>query len=341
MASGKIDSPSASDRLPRVLFKEDAQAPVTGPAKVPPGPAILFGSPRLPTPKGDKPRVLASGEVRRRIPCSAADLQAIDPAATASVVARALRIVDGINLDDHQFDDVVRFGASLQREHGRLAEVELALVEDEALQNAKRTGAELLQQLEELDPEAVFSVRGGMLKALKALAAAQDPAKRFSRLYPRVQTLAKELEALAPAIAVVTERLRGIGSRYAALERNLAAHVLAGRFLVQHVGTLQLPDRERQAHFASQAEAIETRVASLMATEATIEVGRRTLEAVARNVEALAWSGEGLLREELPAWHSAYSAALMAARSSNDGTDTASSLRDIHARILGKLRSKG
>ena len=102
-----------------------------------------------------------------------------------------------------------------------------------------------------------------------------------------------------------------------------------------------MPDRERQAHFAAQAEAIETRIASLLATKATVEVGRRTLEAVARNIDALAWSGEGLLREELPAWHTAYSAALLAARSSKGGTQAVSSLRDIHARIFAKLRPKG
>lgn len=337
--------------MPKVLFKEGAkpslaepsvaEPSLAAPAKPPAGPAVLFGMSRPPTARGTGPRVLASGEVRQRIACTQASLQEIDAAAPPPVVSQALRIVEGTNLDDHHFDDVVRFGAALQSEHGRLAEQELALVENETLAQAKRLGAELLQHLADLDPETVFTMRGGVLKAIKALATGRDPGEVFTRLYPRVQILAKELDALAPDITAIAERLRSFGARYGSLERNLAAHVLAGRFLVRHVGTLQLPDRERQAHFASQAEAIETRIASLMATKATVEVGLRTLQAIAGNIDALAWCGEGLLREDLPAWHTAYSAALLAARSSKGGMQAVSSLRDIHARLLTKLRSKG
>lgn len=342
MASRKTDSPSVPGQSPRVLFKEGIQTPLADVAEAPAGPAVLFGSPRPPTAKGDRPRVLAAGEVRQRIPCTETQLLELEPAAPVSVLSRALRIVDGTNLDDHHFDDVIRFGASLQAEHGRLAEDELALVENEVLAKGRRLGAELLQHLADLDPEAVFSVRSGVRQAIRVLTTGgRDPSELFSRLHPRIIALANELDALAPDIAVVAERLRRIGARYVMLDRNLAAHILAGRYLVRHVATRQLPDRERQAHFASQAEAIETRVASLMATQATIEVGQRTLEAVARNVDALAGFGDGLLREELPAWHTAYSAALMAARSSNGGPATVSSLRDIHARILGRLTPKG
>jgi hypothetical protein len=325
-----------------VLFKEGIQTPLADVAEAPAGPSVLFGSPRPPTAKGDTPRVLAAGEVRQRIPCTETQLLELEPAAPASVLSQAIRIVDGTNLDDHHFDDVIRFGAPLQAEHGRLAEEELALVDNEALAKGKRLGAELLQHLADLDPEDVFALRSGVRQAIRVLATGgRDPGELFSRLYPRIRALAKELDSLAPDIAAVVERLRGIGARYVTLDRNLAAHVLAGRYLVRHVGTRQFPDRERQAHFASQADAIETRVASLMATQATAQVGRRTLEVVARNVDALAGFGEGLLREELPAWHTAYSAALMAARSSNGGPETVSSLRDIHARILARLTPKG
>lgn len=341
VAGGKPDTPpdAGAERSPKVLFK-DAPLPSVVEAKAQGGPAVLFGTPRPPAPRGQVPRVLASGEVRQRIPCSHAALLEIEPAASP-VVAKALRIVDGTNLDDHHFDDVIRFGAPLQAEHGRLAEEELALVGNEALAQGRLLGAELLERLRELDPEAVFSVRGGVFKAIKALAGGQDPDELFARHYPPIQALGRQLDALAPDIEALAEQLRAIGDRYIALETSLSAHILAGNFLVRHVGALQGLDRERQAHFASQAEAIATRVASLLATKATVEVGRRTLEALARNMELLAWSGQGLVREELPAWHTAYSAALLAARTASRGTDAISALQSIHARILGKLTSKG
>ena len=327
--------------MPKVLFPESASPDVADASKHSILPKVLFGSPRPPTPKGDQPRVLAAGEVRRRIPCSAAALLEIDVNAAASVTA-ALRIVDGTNLDDHYFDDVVRFGAGLQTEHGRLAESELALVDSEALAQGKRLSAELLQRLVDLDPDSVFAVRGGVLRAIKALAAPRDPAGLFSRLYPEVQVLAKALDALAPDIVTVAKRLRAVGKGYAALDRDLAAHTLAGRFLVHYIGGLQLPDRERQAHYASQAEAIETRIASLSATKATIEMSTRTVAAIARDVDALGHAADGLLHEELPAWHAAYSAALVAARTAQSTEAiTRSPLRDIHARILAKLRPEG
>ncbi|EJB05489.1 hypothetical protein Rleg9DRAFT_4373 [Rhizobium leguminosarum bv. trifolii WSM597] len=342
--NGKADGPPDKEpgRLPKVLFPEGASPDAAEPSRQFTQPKVLFGSPRPPTPKGDKPRVLGAGEVRRRIPCSVETLRKIDAGAAVPVAAAALRIVDGTNLDDHYFDDVVRFGARLQTEHGRLAESELALADNEALARGRRLGAELLQRLVDLDPDRVFAVRGGVLKAIKALAAPRDPDSLFLQLYPDVQALAKELDALAPEIVAVAKRLRAVGKAYAALDRDLAAHILAARFLVDYVGGIQFSDRERQAHYTSQAEAIETRIASLSATKATIEMSMHTVAGLARHVDALGHAGDGLLREELPAWHAAYSAALTAARSAQSSAQagTRSLLRDIHARILGKLRSE-
>ncbi|NKJ76294.1 hypothetical protein ELI00_19915 [Rhizobium ruizarguesonis] len=345
MTSGEADGPPEKQpgRLPKVLFPESASPEIAAPSRPPAEPRILFGSPQAPTLKGDTPRVLAAGEVRRRIPCSVAALLEIDANAAASLASMALRIVDGTNLDDHHFDDVVRFGASLQTQHGRLAESELALVDSEVLARGKRLSAELLQRLGDLDPDRVFAVRGGVLRAIKALAAPRDPAGLFSQLYPEVQALAKELDALAPEIVIIAKGLRAVGKGYATLDRNLAAHILAGRFLVHYVSGLQLSDHERQAHYASQAEAIETRTVSLAATKATIEVSTRTVAAVARHVDALGHAAEGLLQEELPAWHAAYSAALTAARTAQSPAQAGAGapLRGIHARILGKLKSEG
>jgi hypothetical protein len=342
LTSGKADEPPEKKPggSPKVLFQESAAPEPVAAAKATGQPKVLFGAPRAPAPKGDRPRVLAAGEVRRRISCGVTDLQNMDADATEAVAKAALRIVDATNLDDHYFDDVVRFGASLQAEHGRLTERELAIVSSEAVAAGRRLAAELVQRLTELDPDRVFAVRGGFLDTVKALTASRDPAGLFSRLYPEVRALAMELDGLAPDIAVASSQVRDIGKIYKALSNRLAAHILAGRFLIHHIGGLQLPDPERQAHYASQAEALETRTSSLSATKATIEMSIWTVAAVSDEIKALASAAEGLLQEDLPAWHAAYSAALTAARNaqSREQDATRAPLRNVHTRILGKLR---
>lgn len=64
-----------------------------------------------------------------------------------------------------------------------VAEEELALVDNEVLAKGKRLGAELLQHLANLDPEAVFSVRSGDLMAIRVLTTGgRDPGELFSLL---------------------------------------------------------------------------------------------------------------------------------------------------------------
>lgn len=342
MTSGKADEPPEKkpDGSPRVLFPGGAAPEPVAAPKGGSQPKVLFGAPREPTPRGDRPRVLAAGEVRRRIPCSLASLQGMDANTTEAVAKAALRIVDSTNLDDHYFDDVVRFGAALQTEHGRLTESELRIVSSEAVAKGRRLAAELLQRLTELDPDKVFTVRGGFLDTVKALAAPRDPSGLFSRLYPDVMAVATELDALAPEIATVAGQMRTVGKAYKVLANNLAAYILAGRFLVHHIGGLQLPDRERQAHYASQAQALETRTSSLSATKATVEMSIWSVAAVSQEIEALARAAEGMLQEDLPAWHAAYSAALTAARAaqSAEPAGTRAPLRNLHTHILGKLK---
>ncbi len=339
MTSGKADEPPAKKPggSPRVLFPESAAPePVADQKGGSRQPKVLFGAPRAPTPKGDRPRVLAAGEIRRRISCSVAELQDMDASVTEAAAKAALRIVDSINLDDHYFDDVVRFGAFLQTEHGRLADGELKIVSSDVLARGRQLSAELLQRLTELDPDRVFAVRGGFLDTVKALAAPRDPAGLFSRLYPEVRKSVAELDALAPDIVAVANQVRAVGKAYKTLANNLAAHILAGRFLVHHIGSLQLPERERQAHYASQSEALETRTSSLSATKATVEMSIWTVAAVSQEIDALARAAEGLLQEDLPAWHAAYSAALTA--QSAELASTRTPLRNLHTRILGKFK---
>ncbi|MDE1995937.1 MAG: hypothetical protein KGI75_25785 [Rhizobiaceae bacterium] len=345
MGSGKDDdSPKPSPgQKPRVLFGENAVAPVpsANPA-IGPEPKVLFGSPQAPAPKSNQPKIIAAGQVRRRIACDAAALRAIDPNASEPILAQAQKLVDATNLDDHYFEDVVQFGAVLQARHASLSEDELNLASDPALARIRQLGSDFLVHLDALDPERVFAVQGGVLGAIRSIAGAGAGEALFSRHYAEIKALAAQLDALSPDVAALADNIRSLQRRYAQLAQDIDAHLLAAQFLIAHMCGIDPSDRERQAHYLSQLDALETRLASLSGTRISIDVAVQTIGAIRQMVDGLRLFGEDLVRSELPAWQAAYSAAL-AARAMEPGRAAGipSLLRDIHRRMLTKLRPKG
>lgn len=314
----------------------DDKPPGAGPG----GPKVLFGSPTLPKPKGSDVKVLFGGEIRRRIPCTVAELQKLDASATKASLDRALRIVEGVNLDDRQFDDVVRYGADLQAEHGALMESELALAQDEALVSGQTLSAKALALFEELDPDTVFAVKGNrFLEAIKSLAVpARSAEKVFGEQYPKILSLVEELKKQEPRLIEAANKLAALSPRYTSLIERIAGYMLAARFIAGYVRAKEWNEGER-AHYASQADALETRVASLLATQVTLEAGRLTHEMLQAGAQSLVDAGRALSEENLPAYQTAYAAALAKARQGAMSRDTSwlEPLRDIHARILRKL----
>lgn len=339
--------PSPAEGTPRVLFPADTApvsqaAPDAGARR---SPGVMFGSPQPPSPKGERPKVIADGVIRRRIACSAADLQPLDPAATPAVVKQALRFVAAINLDDAHYDDVLRFGAELQAEHGAIAEQELAFANAAALHQGQATLAQMIQRLGILDPETIFASRrsrfGAALRVL--LEPARPPREVFAATYPELLSLAQGLRALEPPLVELLDGLRGLERRYAALVDGIAGRVLAANFVARFVRENPVADG-RQGHYLSQADALETRATSLLATRATVELGRLTNETLRGNAQTLIEAGRGMLEEDLPAFHTVYTAALLAAARPPAGDPESGWLlpvRDVHARIMRKLKGDG
>lgn len=327
-------------RGPRIIFGPAGEDRAPKPGEPARGPRVPFGTARLPTPKGSAPRVLPGSEIRRRVPCTAQDLLALDPAAGAALVDAALRMVAAVNLDDHQFEDVLRFGEAAQAEHGRLAEDQLALVGDAAIQQAQAHVGAILELLRALDPETVFATRRGWLDAIAAFARQQhDPRRMLDDGYAELCTQAAELQSLLPAVLAVVEALRSLRARLATLDRRLSAYGLAARFLIGHARSAALPDVGQRQHYGAQADVLETRAASLAATKATLDVGRLTLDTLADGVDRLARSGESVLNEDLPAWHTAFAAAIVAAQAQAPGDlqSRVAQLRAIHDRLVETL----
>lgn len=301
-------------------------------------PAILFGTPTAPSAKSDRPKIVAAGKARNRIPCDLQQLKALDADAAPHVLAEALQAVNGVNLDDHHFEDVVRFGAALQSEHGKLAEAELDLVSDDALTSIKTNYLELIDRLEKLDPEQVFAGSPGPLKKLKQFFQGGLTERSFAVEFARIKALSQTLEASMPVINSFAETLQRLSRRYVTLSQSLSAHVLACRFIVTYIDTSIRDDRGLTVHYQSQREALANRESSLSATRATLEVGQQTLKVLARSMDEFGLSGKNFTREELPAWYAAFSAALLARRMKSQDSGIFEAALKAHQQLLSHLK---
>lgn len=343
-APGESPAPQAAEARPRVLFPADA--PSRTPREPGPGeqrrPGVPFGTPQPPAPKGGAPKIIGDGSVRQRIPCSLDDLQSLDPTVSPGTTAQALRIVASTNLDDAHFDDVLRFGAELQAEHGAIAEQELAIASAPVLHQGQGLLARVIGFLGDLDPERVFGIRRGRLASTIRifLEPARTPRDIFATTYPQLLAAARELQGLETALLALFADLSNLGRRYAALTERIASHILAANFIAQYARDAMTNDGQR-GNYLSQADALTTRVSSLLGTQTTVEMGRLTNEALRGNVQALIDASRGMIEEDLPAFHTVYTAAFSAA--SGDPAASAESdwfqpVRDVHARLVRKVK---
>lgn len=337
-------TPPPARSAARVLFPGDAAGRrVAEPSpERPSGPAVPFGAPRPPPPKDQPPKVIAGGVVRRRVPCTDEELRRIDATATPAVISEAQHLIAIINLDDLYFDDALRFGADLQVEHAAIAEAELVLANAEPFRQGQSTLARVLQLLGMLDPQRLFVARqSGVVDKFKALLGpARPPGEVFAEEYPCLVALAQELRTLEPQLVELARQARELGARYGVLQDRIASHLLAASFLVRYIR--DYPDHgENAAHYGSQADVLETRLASLLATRTTVELGRLNNEVLQQNVETLIAAGRGMLEEDLPAFFTSYTAALNTA--SQPGADVSrneQAARDVHARLMRKVQGE-
>lgn len=319
---------------PRVIFgRGGTDRPA--PASREPRPSNPFGAADTAPARREGPRVVAGGQVRRRVPCTAVDLMLLDAGAFETVVEAGARIVEGINLDDGG-GALRRFGAGLQDRHAALAEEALAASDDGASDSVRDCLARTIAHLRALDPDILFGPRdGGFLDALRSLAAPpSDPAAAFGEGYPALRASADALREALRRLDASAARLRDLAARGDRLDADLHAHVLAARFLVRHVRNDTTAGDARW----SAANALEARLPSLEATRATLATGRASLAAAAASAESLADAASGVLDVDLPAWHTAYAAALAAVRSARpDIGASLVALRAAHRRTLGRL----
>lgn len=328
----KDDDPKSS---PRVLFGNGVRS--AGSAA---GPRVLFGSPAPARTPSDGPRIVGNGVLRHRLTCSPADLRLIDPEASAGVVKAALRIVDGVNLDDHEFDDVIRFGGQLQQRHGQLAEEELALADDPLLAEAGRLSADLLEHLTALDPERLFPTGKSLLDGFRASMSGTTPDELFRRHASEIARIGKLLADRASGFLELERSARSLSERGEALSRGLDAHLLAARFVAHFIETHVPDDAHLTKHYGSQKDAIESRISSLAATSASTLVGARTLEAIVASIaEARSFAGE-LVERDLPAWRTSVAAALAARAQEPSRAVDLSAIRKHYAQLLTKLLRK-
>jgi len=239
------------------------------------------------------------------------------------------------------FDDVVRFGAGLQAEHGAITESGLVLTQDKVLTLAQSLVTNILALFEELNPDTVFAEKGNSLfEALKSLWTPSPSVEDVLAVhYPNILFLARKLKRLEPDLVQVQEKFSALTTRYNSLDETIAGYILAANYVAQYVRSADW-DRLNKAHYASQADALETRAASLLATRVTLKAGLFTHEALQTSAQTLVESSRGLLEESLPAFQTAYTVAIAAVRTTPASRDSnwLQPLREVHAGILKTLK---
>lgn len=330
-------SPGDEDarRGPKVPFGRAPERPAAASSI----PKVLFGSARGSHVPSDQPRIIGGGVARRRIPCTIEDLRAASPAASDTVLRQALRAVSAVNFDDHQFDDVVRFGSTLQDIHGRLAEQQLSLVSDPRLSEAKRLSTALLQQIEQFDPQLLFPADEGILmRGIRAAFSRTGSPEAFMKASATVIATARSLRERAPDLRDLADNAATLGKRFATLTTTLEAYILAGSFLVTHLDAIPPSGLTDVTHLKSQKDALEIRLAALASALASVTLGKRILETVHMTVDAARSIAEDIVENELPAWQIACAAAL-AARVEERPFDL-SSVRERYEKIVNILKRR-
>ncbi len=294
---------------PKVPFRGDSSPKVPNVAAVP---KVLFGTARTVRTLEEGPRIVWGGVIRRRIACTVDDLRAMDSLASEPVLRQAVRAVNAVNFDDHEFDDVIRFGAHLQELHGRLAEEQLGLADDERLQAVQRLAADLLARLGELDPERLFSPARGFMGGMRAALSPSADTETFRERSAGVVGSARVLRERKQDLAELEDRATALKRRWATLTNGLNAYLLAGRFLVRHVNEHPLPDPDAAAHHGAQKDALEMRIGSLAATASSVALGERVLQTMIATLSTARRFADDMVESDLPTWQTACAAALTA-----------------------------
>jgi hypothetical protein len=305
------------------------------------GVKVLFGTPTAPTPNSSDPRILFGGEVRMRLPCTREDLQALDAAATRNVIDKAIAIVASVNLDDRHYDDVVRFGAQLQAEHGALMEQELALTQDQALVQGQVLNTKMLSAIEAADPDVLFTSKAkGIRAALKAFGfGTSDPETVFNAHYGKITALAQDLKVLDPELSATSKKLKLLSPKFDRLITHIQAHILGANFIINYARS-NFSTRHDAAHYLSQADTLESRIASLLTSRLSLEAGRVTHNLMADATHAILQAGRELVEESLPAFHTSFVAAIAHIKLSNANPDPKllHQLRCTYINILNTLK---
>ncbi len=303
---------------------------------------ILFGE-AVPTPASpDGPKILFGATPRTRIPCSLAELRTLDPSAGDHTLEQALQVVNRVNLDDMYFEDVMKFGAGLQSIHADLTEQDLALARTSALPRAQKLQADILAELQRLDPAKVFGLNENWLQKLwRRLAGGPNVAQVFSRHYPQVVALAKALSELEPELTGQHRALKALARQYEALAREISGYILAVRYITGYIDGDEIT-ADKKALYTSHIGAITDRQDSLRITLVTLQSGQMNLDLTLENTERMIGAGRRLLDQSLPTFQTAYSVAISAIRrGAGEDKSWLRRLSDSYGELLDNVNEKG
>ncbi|WP_337268372.1 toxic anion resistance protein [Oryzifoliimicrobium ureilyticus] len=267
-------------------------------------------------------------------------MRKLDATASGDVLRSALRLIAAVNLDDHEFDDVVRFGSQVQQENASLCERQLALAEDQTLQQAKQLSTDLLYHLKSVDPALLFKGTDGTFHRIISIFAGQSAAGRYDRHTNAIADIAAQLMRLEPSLLTLENEMRSLRKRGDKISCSLEAHILAGRFIVSYIDEKVAQDPALAAHYATQQSALENRTSSLSASVASVPVALKTLDILIDAVGKTRAFCDEMLRRDLPAWQASVATALAMQSQQPDASIDVSEIERRYAQLLHSFLRK-
>ena len=301
---------------PKVIFpqyKSTALAPDAKPASdAIAQPNVLFGQAHVLSPKSSTPKIINQGVLRQRMPCTLEALKTIQPSADEAVLTAALHIVNSVNLNDAYIEDVVLFGEHLQIAHNEITEQTLAIANDRNQGETQDLLLQALRTIQHLNPDEAFTRPStSLLSALKQrISPKPAPQVLFDAHYPQLLTLTEQLKNKGYLLTQKMSALNALKLRYSPLSKSIDAHVIAAQYMINQL-------RNAQSHTPInplvQMDVLTQRLNSLLTTQTTLALGIHTHDVLASHMQALNATLHNVLHEDLPAFHTAYVAALSSA----------------------------
>ncbi len=292
---------------PKVLFSSGKQASQATPQP---------GAPPAVTPKV----VLHDPTIRRRLTVTEYELRStLGALSEQETIRKALEQIRVTNLDDGRDDKFVNWGVPSQRTLSQLLDQEMHLVQSPALVSSRQEMADMFAILKRITvPQQRPLSRAGMLARIAEKVRKTDLPSNFDVEYAKLQLVTSHLEARLPELRALGEAARKLVEDTKALEGDVEATIIAGRYLVYCVRSGRYSGDGLSVRLEEQMKILDQRVESLSSTAATLKMNVVQREFLVATITHLVDCVQNTLLVDIPAWRTNYMCVLAAVSAGNE-----------------------